>query len=197
MTDPARHLVIFARTPRVGQGKRRLARDVGELTAFRFQYGMRAKLLRDLGRDSRWRTWLAFSPDHLRPGSRGVEILAQGGGDLGRRMASVMRRLPPGLVVIIGSDIPGIRPADIAAAFRALGSHDVVFGPARDGGYWLIGLRRRLRSVDPFRDVRWSSEHALADTRANLRGKRVALLRTLVDVDDGDNWRRYQRGQFA
>ncbi len=197
MSGSARHLVIFARTPRVGQGKRRLARDVGELAAFRFQYAMRAQLLRDLGRDSRWRTWLAFTPDHLRPGSRGIPILAQGGGDLGRRMTSVLHRLPPGPAVIIGSDIPGIRSADIAAAFRALGTHDGVFGPARDGGYWLIGLRRRLRFVAPFRNVRWSSEHALADTRANLQGKRVALLRTLADVDDGNDWRGYQRGQFT
>jgi len=197
MTGSARHLVIFARTPRVGQGKRRLARDIGEIAAFRFQCGMRRQLLDGLGRDLRWKTWLAFTPDHLPPGARGLPILAQGAGDLGRRMASVMRRLPPGPAVIIGSDIPGIRSGDIAAAFRALGAHDAVFGPARDGGFWLIGLRCRLRFVDPFRNVRWSSEHALADTRANLRGKRVALLRTLADVDDGDDWRRYQRGQFT
>ena len=197
MTGAARHLVIFARTPRVGQGKRRLARDVGEFAAFRFQYVMRARLLRDLGRDSRWKTWLAFTPDHLHPGAQGLPTLAQGTGGLGRRMASVMRRLPPGPAVIIGSDIPGIRSVDVAAAFRALGSHDAVLGPARDGGYWLIGLRRGLRFVDPFRNVRWSSAHALADTRANLRDQRVALLRTLADIDDGVDWHRYQRGVFT
>ncbi len=197
MTGPARHLVIFARTPRVGQGKRRLARNVGEFAAFRFQYSMLAQLLRGLGRDLRWRTWLAFTPDHLRPGSYGIPTVPQGAGDLGRRMASVMRRLPPGPAVIIGSDIPGIRSADTAAAFRALDSHDAVLGPARDGGYWLIGLRRRLRCVDPFRNVRWSSEHALADTLVNLRNQRVALLRTFADVDDGEDWCRYQRGELT
>jgi hypothetical protein len=84
----------------------------------------------------------------------------------------------------VGSDIPGVRAADVAAAFRALdGRADAVFGPAEDGGYWLVGLGPR-RPRDPFRGVRWSGPHALADTLANCRGRRVALLRRLRDVDD-------------
>ena len=51
--------------------------------------------------------------------------------------------LPPGPVVVIGSDIPGITARHIAEAFRLLGRHAFVFGPARDGGYWLVGARRR------------------------------------------------------
>ncbi len=101
--------------------------------------------------------------------------------------------MPPGPVVIIGSDIPDIAASDIAAAFRALGSKSAVFGPARDGGYWLVGLRRRPRFIDPFANVRWSSEHALADTLANLADKEVAMLRTLSDIDDGEGWRRNGR----
>lgn len=93
--------------------------------------------------------------------------------------------------MIVGSDIPGISAADIADAFRALGSKDAVFGPATDGGYWLVGLRRRPHFVDPFPNVRWSSEHALADTLANLADKEVAMLRPLSDIDDGASWRRH------
>jgi glycosyltransferase A (GT-A) superfamily protein (DUF2064 family) len=100
-------------------------------------------------------------------------------------MATVAQKLPPGPVVIIGSDIPGIAKSDIAHAFRELGARDAVFGPATDGGYWLVGLRRRPRFLDPFAHVRWSSEHALADTLADLAGKDVVLLRSLSDVDDG------------
>ncbi len=105
-------------------------------------------------------------------------------------MANVARELPPGPVVIVGSDIPDIAPNHIAKAFRALGDNDAVFGPATDGGYWLVGLRRRPRFLDPFAGVRWSSVHALADTLANLAGRRVAFVDLLSDVDDGDSLRR-------
>ncbi len=191
------HLVIFTRAPRVGQGKRRLARDIGHIGAFRFQYAMVWRLMRTVGRDRRWRTWLAVTPDRSGPWPPWLSVLAQGRGSLGERMTSVLRQLPPGPAVIIGSDIPGIRAADVHAAFRALGSHEVVVGPARDGGYWLIGLRRPLQRIDPFAGVRWSSEHALADTLRNFEGKRAARLRTLADVDDGEDWRRLQRGELV
>ena len=197
MSVRMRHLVIFTRAPRMGRGKRRLARDVGELAAFRFQQTTLARLLRELARDARWQTWLAVTPDGSGPWPRALPVLPQGRGDLGRRMASVMRRLPPGPVVIVGSDIPGIRRADVAAAFRALGAHEAVLGPALDGGYWLIGLRRRDRIRDPFGNVRWSSAHALTDTLENLRDRRVALLRPLADIDDGAHWRRHQRGELT
>jgi glycosyltransferase A (GT-A) superfamily protein (DUF2064 family) len=98
-------------------------------------------------------------------------------------MQRLFDRAPPGPLVLIGTDIPGITPAHIAAAFRLLGRHDAVFGPAADGGYWLVGLRRRPCVLRPFRGVRWSTQHALADTLANLRSRSVAHLPTLADVD--------------
>jgi glycosyltransferase A (GT-A) superfamily protein (DUF2064 family) len=89
-----------------------------------------------------------------------------------------------GPVVIVGSDIPGLNAGLIEQAFRALASHDAVFGPARDGGYWLVGFARRRPIGRPFDDVRWSTAHALDDTLANLRPDlRVAFLPTLTDVD--------------
>ena len=107
-------------------------------------------------------------------------------------MARAASSCPPGPVVIVGSDIPGITRSHIAAAFRALGDHDAVFGPALDGGYWLVGFRRRPVFRSPFAGVRWSSEWALADTLANLKGKKVAVLPPLEDVDDGKGWRRWR-----
>jgi len=129
-----------------------------------------------------------------RTAPRGGRRGGQGGGDLGRRMARVFQTLPPGPAVIIGSDIPAIRPAHIAAAFRALGQHQAVFGPATDGGYWLVGLRRRPRLPRRlFERVRWSSAHALADTRAGLpKDMSVALLETLEDVDDAGAYARWR-----
>ncbi|MBT5110015.1 MAG: DUF2064 domain-containing protein, partial [Rhodospirillaceae bacterium] len=91
-----------------------------------------------------------------------------------------------GPVVLVGADIPDIQPRHIEAAFQKLGSHDAVFGPAADGGYWLVGFRRRPVTPSPFAPVRWSSEHALADTVANFdRRHGVAYCNVLRDIDDG------------
>jgi glycosyltransferase A (GT-A) superfamily protein (DUF2064 family) len=100
-------------------------------------------------------------------------------------MKAIFGNAPTGPVVIIGADIPNITPTLIDKAFRALGDHDAVFGPAPDGGYWLIGLKRGAHAVpiDLFKDVRWSSEYALADTIASLSTTRVATIDELRDVD--------------
>jgi uncharacterized protein len=189
----SRHLVIFARLPRLGTGKKRLAADIGPVAALAFQRLALSTMIRTLSTDTRWRTWLAVTPPRGGPWPRRVARIAQPRGSLGRRMAEIARSLPPGPVLIVGSDIPGISPAHIAAGFRILGNHDAVFGPAVDGGYWLVGLKRYPRFIDPFTDVRWSTPHALADTLANLEGWRVAFLDTLDDIDDGAAWRRMQQ----
>ena len=190
------NLIMFARAPVVGMVKRRLAADIGALAARRFYARTTADVLARLARDGRWRTWLAVTPDRFAEAGRfwrrGVRRLPQGRGDLGQRMGRAMRRFPGAPAVLVGSDIPELRPAHIAAAIAALGSHEAVLGPAADGGYWLVGLRDGRALPGMFDGVRWSSPHALADTLANLRGRRVALLETLDDVDDGAGLRRWQ-----
>lgn len=193
MAPRTRHLLVFTRWPKRGAGKRRLARDVGAATAVWFQRRILQETLRSVGGDQRWRTWLAVTLDRDAHWPKRFPLLTQPSGDLGRRMAAVALGPPPGPVVIIGSDIPGIRPRHIQAAFRALGNHDAVFGPAADGGYWLIGFKRFPRLPIPFTGVRWSTEHALADTLANLAGHRVALVDQLDDVDDGRDFRAWSR----
>lgn len=165
------------------------------MEALRFQRATLALILRRLGADRRWITWLAVTPDRSGPWPSQFSLLRQGRGDLGRRMAAVARKLPPGPVVIIGSDIPDIAASDVSRAFRELGRRDAVFGPATDGGYWLVGLRRSPRFLDFFGNVRWSTAHALSDTLSNLVGKDVTLLRMLSDVDDGPSLRRYLRSE--
>ncbi len=184
-----RHLVIIARRPAYGVGKRRLAAEGGDLLALRFQRFAFAALMRRLGRDPRWTTWAGISPDRPSAWAAPARTLPQGRGDLGRRMGRVVRALPPGPAVLIGTDTPAVAAADIAQAFRSLGAADAVFGPALDGGYWLIGLSRRTGRL-PFAGVRWSTAHAMADTAANLRGRRVRVLRALEDVDDLAAYRR-------
>jgi hypothetical protein len=190
-----RHLVIFARQPRLGTVKRRLARQAGAVTALRFHRLTTRRLLRRVAGDPRWRVWLALTPDRAaRTAGRdlglplaawGVRTIPQGGGDLGARMARVLHRLPPGPAAIVGTDIPDLGAVQVARAFRALGRADAVLGPADDGGYGLIALTRRPRVVAPFAGVRWGGPHALADTRANLHraGLRTLELAPLADVD--------------
>jgi uncharacterized protein len=113
-----------------------------------------------------------------------LDRAAQGHGDLGQRMQRMMDGLPPGPAVIIGSDVPDIRAHHIRQAFRALGQHDAAIGPCPDGGYWLIGLKRFPRVPRAFETVRWSTEHAMADTMRNLDGLSVATLETLRDIDE-------------
>ena len=189
------HLVIFARAPRLGRAKRRLAADIGMVAAARFQRLVLEQTIRRVAPDTRWDAWLATTGGPTR-WPRGVRRMVQPAGDLGRRMDRTIRGFAPGPVVIIGSDIPDVMPGLIAAAFEALGSHDAVFGPADDGGYWLVGLRRRPAHPELFSPVRWSTRHALADTIANL-GTRFdhALLETLIDIDDAAALRRWSAGR--
>jgi len=194
MTAPGNpaQLVIFARRPSLGVGKRRLAAAVGDVEALRFQRTAIDGLLRRLAKDPRWTTAVATAPDRPTDWLKNRAVgLPQGRGDLGQRLTRVARRFPTGRLVIIGSDTPAVRPADVAAAFYALRGHDAVVGPARDGGYWLIGLRRSARRPLPFDQIRWSSPDTLTDTLARLEGRRTAHLRTLEDVDDLASYRRF------
>jgi uncharacterized protein len=180
--------IVFARAPRLGTVKRRLARGIGDRAALRFHRATLFRLLRALAADRRFDTVLALTPDsaRLRLPPR-VGRIGQGHGDLGQRMDRALRRFRSGRAAIIGCDIPAAGPADLAAAFRALGRADVVFGPATDGGYWLVGLGPR-RPALPFGGVRWSTAYALADTLTNFRHRRVAVLRALSDVDSAADW---------
>jgi len=194
------HLVVLAKAPRLGTVKRRLAADIGPVRATVFYRRTLAALLRRLGRDRRWRLWLAVTPDAAVPTMRpwlppGARAIPQGRGDLGARMGRMFEILPPGPAVIVGADIPGIDRRHVARAFAALGAADAVFGPATDGGYWLVGARRRRPLPCLFAEVRWSTEHALADTLANLPpGAGHALVDILDDVDDGAALARVTHG---
>lgn len=192
-------LVLFMKEPRMGRVKRRLADSIGDMAALKAYREIAAEALR-LSRDRRWRTTLALTPDRAirRPNLRGImtrrcEAVAQGAGDLGRRMARALMRFRRQPTIIVGTDIPGLKPEQIARAFHLLRGADAVFGPALDGGFWLVGLRRPQSAARLFADVRWSSPYALSDVRAKLpRGARVAAVEMHQDVDDGASYRRWR-----
>jgi uncharacterized protein len=187
-----RHLILFLRAPLLGAGKRRLAREIGDLAAVRFERAMIALLLRRLANDRRWHLRLAVTPDRAprqhdwRRRGR-LHAASQGSGDLGARMLRALRACPPGPAVLVGTDIPCLHARHIWAAFRRLGACDLVFGPAADGGFWLVGARHPQQLPPLFEGVRWSTCHALADTLASLpRRFAVGFVDRLEDVDDAD-----------
>lgn len=188
-------VILFARLPRLGIGKRRLARTVGDRAAWRisrFLLDRTERMLRPMRGIERV---LAATPDHhTRHAAQGFARIGQKRGDLGTRMEGILRRFPHRPAIIVGGDIPGMSRADIRAALKALRGHDAVFGPAMDGGYWLVGLAGR-RPSRPFADVRWSSSHALADTLHNFTGRRVALLRPLADLDEAESLAELSRAR--
>ena len=188
-----RQLVLFVRAPQLGRGKRRLAQAIGDVETVRFERLMLVLLLRRLARDRRWRLRIAVTPDNARRRARHwrVEVTGQGGGDLGLRMRRALAACPPGPVVLVGGDIPALAPRHIAAAFRLLGGHDLVFGPAQDGGFWLVGARRPRQPPRLFEGARWSSPYALGDTLAGLpRRITVGFVDRLEDIDDAEAYCR-------
>lgn len=185
-------LVIFVKEPQPGRVKSRLARDIGRVEAAWWYRHQTARLIRRLAPDRRWQTVLAVSPDRAVAAGRAwpgaVPRVPQGQGDLGWRMARALRALRAhgGPVLVIGSDVPAITPARVAAAFRLLGRHDAVIGPAVDGGYWAIGLRTgAVLPAGALRDVRWSGPHARADTERSLAPLSIGHAAELADVDCG------------
>ena len=191
----------MVKEPRPGRVKTRLGRDLGmTAAAWWFRHQSRALLRRV--QDPRWQLVLAVAPDRAGMTSRvwpaHLTRWPQGRGNLGDRMGRMLRGAPPGPVCVIGADIPGITSAHIANAFNALRAKDVVFGPAHDGGYWLIGLKRS-RPIPPrlFANVRWSTEHALADTITTLPNHRIAQIAMLKDVDTIDDLPMTNRGARA
>ena len=191
-------LLIFLKAPRLGFVKTRLAAQlgpVGALHAYRTLVELLLHRLAELPAAE-----LRFTPDDasaeiqawLHPGWTAAP---QGDGDLGQRLiaafdsafASEAER-----VVVIGSDCPDVSLCDLESAWSALRANDVVIGPATDGGYWLIGLRRRAPEL--FTEMPWSTNRVFAETcdRCQRLNLRLQLLRELTDVDEPADWEAFR-----
>ncbi len=180
-------LIIMAKAPVAGRVKTRLARGIGAPAAANWMRQRLGRLAREVAQDRRWDTLLAVSPDYSinAPIWPRLPVIKQGGGDLGARMRRLLLHPGTGPVVVIGGDIPGVKACHIARAFRALGDHELVFGPATDGGFWLVGARRGAQPLPLrlFQGVRWSCSDTLAQTIATAGDARIGLVDRLQDVD--------------
>jgi rSAM/selenodomain-associated transferase 1 len=184
--------MVFTRFPEAGAVKTRLIPALGAEGALWVH-----KLLttRALAAARQWggfsggavQVWVAGDDGaRMKPLFGEFDYMRQPEGDLGDRMRHAFDcAFSRGYAkaAIVGSDLPLICPQDITDAFAGLDSADVALGPALDGGYWLVALKRPTPSL--FRDIPWSSASVCATTRehAAAAGLTVSLLRTLRDVD--------------
>jgi len=201
------HLIVFARVPRLGEVKTRLAASLGEAAALGIH---RLLLEHTLATGSRCAQFeqrtlqIAGNDDHgecRRLVDRwGYRLSLQEGTDLGDRMAraidSSIREGAPA-AVLIGSDCPTLSVADLEAAIAETAAHDLVLAPAEDGGYALIACARPQLPV--FKGVAWGTSTVLEQTIALARqaGLSVSRLRTVWDIDTEADWNRWQLEQAS
>ncbi len=184
VSTPVR-LAIFARYPEAGKAKTRLIPALGDegaalvyrrllertVTAAR-QSGLAFELRVTGAAPALFRQWLGDD----------IEAVEQGGGDLGERLT---RAAAPGMV--IGSDAPGLTPALLRSAAGALENAPAVIGPARDGGYYLLGFNAPVPFA--FSDMEWSTPAVFEETMRRLESHGItpAILPTLADIDTIDD----------
>lgn len=207
----AEALILFAREPRLGGVKRRLAKELGEPAALRIHRRMMLRALRLAAAAARHRPacrlWVAFdapegSSDDLRRAARdhGARAFEQPAGSLGERMRasmSVAAETGARRIVLFGCDCPAMRPSDLVFSLDALTDHPFVLGPVRDGGYWLIGMREVRAQV--FSSVPWGTAEVASGTRARaaLLGWTTLSLPVREDVDRPEDWRRWIAARAA
>ncbi|MBW3569794.1 MAG: TIGR04282 family arsenosugar biosynthesis glycosyltransferase [Gemmatimonadetes bacterium] len=190
-------MLVFVRAPVAGRVKTRLAAAAGDQAALRIYRRLAEHTLAEVR---------ALAADgvavrvHYAPAEAGDAVrawlgdgplyLPQAEGDLGARMRDAFARAFEGgaeRVVIVGSDLPEVSAALLRRAFDLLDAHPAVIGPARDGGYYLLGLRGMVDG--PFEAMEWSTPHVLRTTLERLAAAGVApaLLEVLTDVDTVDD----------
>lgn len=205
---PARHLVrwyparrgsapaprdvvlVFAKLPVPGQVKTRLAQDVGPEQAAALYAGM-GRAVVDRLRGGPYRLIVCHDPPERSEevaawlGRSGTEFWPQRAGDLGERLAHALALAlgQADRVCVVGTDAPDLDRSLVAQAFANLGPGRIVLGPARDGGYYLLGLTEPCPAL--FRDIQWSTPSVADQTRARAQaeGLIVVELPPLTDVD--------------
>ncbi len=179
-------VALFAKAPVAGRVKTRLGRDIGDERAAELYGAFLGDLVERFASapDLEVRLWAASETDVSALAAYGIPSETQPSGHLGVRMHAAMASslAQRDKVIVIGSDAPTLPTARVRAAASAMDVADLVVGPAVDGGYALIG---GTAAFDFGSEIRWSTEHALADTlaRATTRKRRVARVRPLYDID--------------
>jgi rSAM/selenodomain-associated transferase 1 len=213
MISSSEHLLIFAREPVLGRVKTRLAADIGPaaaLATYRELLALTAAAVTAAQVPAT--VWLAEAPaspalgtpaktnlTEARPEWPGLPWQVQPAADsLGERMAHAFAETftaGAAHVAIIGTDCPGLTADLLQQAFAQLATHDLVVGPATDGGYYLLGMNKL--NISLFTDKQWSTDTVLPATLADAKrlGLSVAQLPTLADIDSGSDLAAWRAGR--
>lgn len=185
-------LLIFAKYPEPGKVKTRLARTVGPVeAAVRYRGMIDAVMQKTQTTNGEYHRILCFDPpergDDFRKWFSSLEMRPQCGGDLGKRMIVAFQESlanGAGRAVLIGTDCVEVDRSLLSDAFDRLEKADLVLGPAKDGGYYLIGMKAVHPSL--FEGIPWSTEKVLEETldKAGRSRLKVELLKTLSDLDE-------------
>ena len=202
-----RKLIIFTRFPEAGTTKTRLIPSLGAKGAAKLQRRMAEHTLARISK-VRITPGLNIEIRYAGGGARRIQdwlgpkyiYCPQGKGDLGNRMSSAFKdafRNGADQVTLIGTDIPGITATTIESAFNILEQADLALGPAKDGGYYLVGLRHNVFEAARglFTGINWGGDRVLAETRAvaDVAGLRTRLLEKLADVDYPEDLQVWER----
>ncbi|MGY5846379.1 TIGR04282 family arsenosugar biosynthesis glycosyltransferase [Salegentibacter sp. HM20] len=179
-------LLIFTKNPKPGRVKTRLAVDIGDQNAlklYRYLLQHTMEVTKKLPQEK----WVFYSdeiPEKDIWDEKHFSKKLQQGNDLGERMQNAFAEAFQQnyqKVIIIGSDLYDLQTGDLKQAFRKLDESDVVIGPARDGGYYLLGMKSPHNAL--FQNKKWSTARVLEDSLANLKDKKVILLEERNDID--------------
>ncbi|NRB63180.1 MAG: glycosyltransferase [Saprospiraceae bacterium] len=188
-------LITFIKNPIRGQGKTRLAADVGDEKALRIYLALMDHT-RKVAQQVHANRYL-FYDQYIDTADSWSSLLfqkhLQSDGDLGARMENAfsLALQQHQKVMIIGSDCAQLTPDIISHAFESLNNHDVVIGPALDGGYYLIGMKRLYPFL--FQDMPWSSDTVFTETQRRIKQHNLSWDKgpTLSDIDYATDWETY------
>lgn len=193
MTENA--LIIFTRNPELGKCKTRLAKTLGNQSAldiYKYLLKHTANISAKVATDRYVFYSNAIQQDDLWDNQLFNKKLQQGN-NLGERMAnafSELFQLGHKKIIIIGSDLLDLNKDIIEQGFNALNTSDVVIGPAKDGGYYLLGMKRLHSNV--FKNKNWGTETIRRETLKDLENYNVALLNALNDIDTFEDMNHYE-----
>jgi len=187
----SRRLIIFLKAPVKGSVKTRLASQIGDDLALRTYQAMTADLRENLMEYEPLTLYCFDDPagaSLLKSPVSSEQIRRQTGHDLGEKMSNAFAevfREQVDLAVLIGSDIPYLSSSLVDEFFSRLTEHPLVLGPARDGGYYLIGFQRRHFAPRVFQNIAWSTATVFEETlqRAKESALRAYCGKMLEDVD--------------
>lgn len=179
-------LIIFTRNPQLGKVKTRLAKTIGDVNALQVYKDLLEHTMQQTEHISCDK--FVFYDTAIVEGDIWKETVyqksIQSKGDLGQKMQAAFEQLfEKGYTncIIVGSDLFDLKAAIIENAFAKLKINDVVLGPAEDGGYYLLGLKKMIPAV--FKNKDWGNSTVLSDTLKNLTNHKTDFLDTLNDID--------------